>query len=165
MSEEAYYRCENGPTGYECEVCWPASELRFYEGKTHCEGCWDSAGPVFPEGSEDPLRWLDLPRFVPMSEARIATLEAELREVKGEKDRLFSALAVADVENEELQAKHTALVERADRFESLLRRYMNAPVPCYTRGKVTELVDGEIHGRLAMDIADAFKKHRIPLDE
>ena len=99
------------------------------------------------------------------TDQRIATLEAELRATEKALELAGKTLNSTVAQFESLQAEHTALVERADRFESLLRRYMKTPVPSYTRGKVTQLVDGEIHGRLALDIDDAFKKYHIPLDE
>lgn len=74
-----FYGCDNGDCATEC--VYDPEDLKVYEGKLWCEGCWDDAPTIWTDGDGgdsggDWLRWWDLEKFVPPEKARIAQLEA-----------------------------------------------------------------------------------------
>lgn len=84
---EPMYGCEYEDCAEEC--CYPANMLRVYEGKVWCEGCWDNAPTIWPDGQggDTGCDWVhhwDLEPFVPEHEKRIAALGALLRRYRDE---------------------------------------------------------------------------------
>jgi hypothetical protein len=119
---EPLYTCE-----YEdCaeEYCYPANMLKVYEGKVWCEGCWENAPTIWPDGQGgdtgcDWLHWHDLEPFVPEHEKRIAQLEAV-------NDMQAGQVRVRDKFIEQLEAeaktKEDAIAALREQVEELTRQ-------------------------------------------